>query len=213
MSAEFAISISIVPLLAAGLVTPGYIILYMLSRFTTGRPSFASSLAVSSAYYVGVWAVFDLGSVVDVAQRIRDLDIDHWAALTVVVAPLGIGVLAGVSIQRGWLYAALRKVGLEPVHGIPSAWDWKFMRATDQWITVHLKDGNSLVAHYRHDCFVSTDPDERDLYLSNVHSWQDGTLVENDRIEGLLLKGDSIDRIEFHENHSQTDEPPTLRQD
>lgn len=213
MSAEFAISISIVPLLAAGLVTPGYIIMYMLSRFTTGRPSFASSLAVSSAYYVGVWAVFDLGSVVDVAQRIRALDIDHWAALTVVVAPLGIGVLAGVSVQRGWLYDALRMVGLEPVHGIPSAWDWKFMRAKDQWITVHLKDGTPLVAHYRHDCFVSTDPDERDLYLSNVHLWQEGTLVENDRIEGLLLKGDCIDRIEFHENHSQADEPPDIETD
>ena len=138
MSAEFAISISIVPFLAAGLVTPGYIIMYVLSRFTTGRPSFASSLAVSSAYYVGVWAVFGLGSAVDVAQRIRAFR--HrplGVALTVVVAPLGIGVLTRVSLQRGWLYDALRKVGLEPVHGIPSAWDWKFMRAKDQW-SAHL---------------------------------------------------------------------------
>ena len=155
---------------------------------------------MSSAYYVAVWAAFDLGSVVEVATRIRDLDINLWAAVIVVIAPVFLGVLAGVSVQKGWLYAALRWIKLEPVHGIPSAWDWKFMRANAQWITVHLKDGTEVVAEYRYDCFVSTDPGERDLYLSNVHAWQeDGTLEEDDRIEGLLLKGDSIDRIEFHE--------------
>ena len=41
---------SIVPLLPAGLATPGYIILFMVSRFTAGRPLFASSLAVQPAF-------------------------------------------------------------------------------------------------------------------------------------------------------------------
>ena len=134
MGAEFAISISIVPLLAAGLITPGYIILYMLSRFTTGRPSFASSLAVSSAYYVGVWAVFDLGSVVEVAQRIRNLDINYWAALAVVIAPVGIGVLAGVSVQQGW-----------------SIWtvyvDWRWHAANYDTAVRHGFAGHDKVAH------------------------------------------------------------------
>ena len=79
------------------------------------------------------------------------------------------------------------------------------MRANHQWITVHLKDGSELLSEYKHDCFVSTDPNERDLYLSNVHKWCDGKLVEDERIDGLLLKGDSIDRIEFHEGRAKTD--------
>ena len=200
---QFAISISIVPLLAAGLVTPGYIILFMVSRFTTGRPSFASSLAASSAYYVVVWAVCDFGSAVDVAERVRDFDVNWQVAMIVVGGPAAIGVLAGLAVQKEWLYNVLRFVKLEPVHGIPSAWDWKFMRADQQWITVHLKDGTDILAVYRKDCFVSTDPNERDLYLSNVYTWgDDGRPVRDERVEGLLLKADSIDRIEFHEGRA-----------
>ena len=129
MNEQFAISISIVPLVAAALVTPGYVILFMLSRFTTGRPAFPASLAVSSVYYVVVWAFLGWGSAIDVAQRIRSLSID-WSAVGIVVAlPIAIGIIVGLGIQKEWLYWLLRKVRLEPVHGIPSAWDWKFMRA------------------------------------------------------------------------------------
>ena len=200
MNEQFALSISIVPLLAAGLVTPGYVILFMISRFTTGRPAFASSLAVSSTYYVVVWACFDLGSAVDVAQRVVDFHVNWQVAAIVVGAPAAIGVLTGVAVQNEWIYRLLRCIRLEPVHGIPSAWDWKFMRANSQWITVHLKDGTAILAEYEKDCFVSTDPNERDLYLSNVYTWgEDGEdPVRDTRIEGLLLKADSIDRIEFH---------------
>ena len=201
MNEQFAISISIVPLVAAALVTPGYVILFMLSRFTTGRPAFPASLAVSSVYYVVVWAFLGWGSALDVAQRIRSLSID-WSAVGIVVAlPIAIGIIVGLGIQKEWLYWLLRKVRLEPVHGIPSAWDWKFMRAEQQWITVHLKDNTEIVAEYNTDCFVSTDPNERDLYLSNVYEWVEGKEepVQDERIDGLLLKADSIDRIEFYE--------------
>lgn len=200
---QFAISISIVPLLAAGLVTPGYIILFMISKFTTGRPSFASSLAVSSAYYVTAWALFDFGSAVDVAMRLRDFDVSWQVAVIVVGAPLAIGVLAGQAVSKEWLYQALRFVKLEPVHGIPSAWDWKFIRANEQWITVHLKDGTNILARYCEDCFVSTDPNERDLYLSNVYRRdKGGSAVRDERVTGLLLTADSIHRIEFHEREA-----------
>ena len=215
MSEQFAVSISIVPLVTAALVTPGYVILFLISRFTTGRPAFPASLAVSSVYYVVVWAFLRWGSVIDVAERIRSLSIDWSAVLIVAVLPLSIGVIVGIGIQSEWLYRILRRFGLEPVHGIPSAWDWKFMRARSQWITVYLKDGEEendkkIVALYDADCFVSTDPKERDLYLSNVHQWSDGEtgekkLVQDERIEGLLLKAESIERIEFHEDRTGSD--------
>ena len=200
MSPDLALSLSIVPLLAAALVTPGYVILFMISRFTTGRPAFASSLAVSSVYYVAVWSILGWGSALDVATRLRNLEIGWPALLVVVVVPLVIGVFVGIGVQQGWIYRLLRRLNLEPVHGIPSAWDWKFMRAESRWITVHLKNGEIIVALYDENCFVSTDSTERDLYLSNVYTWEsenDAPVREN-RVDGLLLKGDSIDRIEFH---------------
>lgn len=147
-----------------------------------------------------VWSLCGWGSALDVAHRIRDMDISWWAAVVVVLVPVVIGIFVGHGIQKEWLYWLLRKVRLEPVHGIPSAWDWKFMRAQSQWITVHLKDGKEIVALYDSDCFTSTDPSERDLYLSNVCEYVEGQEepVPDERIKGLLLKADSIDRIDFH---------------
>ena len=48
-------------------------------------------------------------------------------------------------------------------------------------------------------CFVSTDPGERDLYLSNVLRWDRKAkmFVHDEKVDGLLLTPDSIVRIEF----------------
>ena len=99
-----AVTLSIVPLLAAALVTPGYVILFTISRFTTGRPAFASSLAVSSVYYVTVLALVDWGPTAEVAERVRDLRIGWGAFFFVVVAPLLIGVGIGKTVRQGWIY-------------------------------------------------------------------------------------------------------------
>ena len=192
------LSIPLVPLLAAVLVTPGYIILFMISRFTTGRCSFSVSIAVSSVYYVSMWALFHWGSVNDIAQRIRIIEVDWMTTVVVILIPAVIGIIIGLGVQKEWLYRLLRKIKLSPVHGIPSAWDWKFMESKRQWITVHLKEGKNIIAEYNKDCFVSTDPNERDMYLDNVYKWVDGKPEKDERVEGILLKGDSIEKIEFH---------------
>ncbi len=205
MDEQFAISVSIVPLLAAGLITPGYIFLFVFSRFTTGRPSFAPSIAVSSVYYVVVWAICDFGSVVDIGERVIYTDVNWLVLMIVVVFPVAIGVFAGHAFEKGWLYRSARHAKLNPVHGIPSAWDWKFMDPNDQRITVHLKDGTHILALWDKECFASTDPNERDLYLSNRYTRaENGAPVRDDRVKGLLLKADSIDRIEFHEDTDAT---------
>ena len=194
------LSIPLVPLIAAGLVTPGYIILFMISRFTTGRAAFTVSIGVSSVYYVVMWTACGWGSVDAVAQKIRTAEIGWEIALLIIVFPAVIGIVIGLGVQKEWLYSLLRKLRLEPVHGIPSAWDWKFMASRAQWITVYLNEGGEVLAKYDADCFVSTDPNERDLYISNVYRWVEGKSEpeKDERVEGLLLKGDSIDRIEFH---------------
>lgn len=193
------LSMPLIPLIAAGLVTPGYIILFMISRFTTGRPAFSVSIGVSSVYYVLMWASFQWGSVSDIAQRIRIMEIDWNTAVVIILIPTVIGVIIGLGIQKEWIYWFLRKIRLSPVHGIPSAWDWKFMESKRKWITVHLKEGKDVIcAEYNKDCFVSTDPNERDMYLDNVQRWVDGKLEKDERVEGILLKGDSIEKIEFH---------------
>lgn len=191
------------PLLTAGMITPGYIFLLVMSRFTTMRPDFVSSLALSGIYYALFWAFTGSSPLLSIWQGAGRFDISWLVAMIVVLAPAGGGLVLAVlfrlTVQRKFFYYVLQFVKLKPAYRIPSAWGWKFMQADQQWITVHLKDGRDIPALYGKNFFVSTDPNERDLYLSNVYTWGgDGCPVEDERVKGLLLKANSIDRIEFH---------------
>lgn len=200
---EIVFTIILIAVFLVVIITPGYTILFVVSRFTTGRPAYRSSIAVSSVYYVIVWVTLDLGNILNVGVQILDHEIRWQTAAVLVGGPIAIGLVAGLCSQKDLLYRLLRFVKTEPVHNVPSAWDWKFMRAEQQWITMKLNDGKTILALYDENCFVSTDPNERDLYLSNVYEWdEDGYPVKDERIGGLLLKADTIDRIEFHEGTS-----------
>ena len=115
-----------------------------------------------------------MGAIGEVAEEIQRLKLDWLAIVVVVFRPAAIGIIVGLGVQKEWLYNLLRKFRLDPVHGIPSAWDWKFMSLEAQWIMVYLKDKEDpIYALYDENCFVSTDVKERDLYLSNIYRWVD----------------------------------------
>lgn len=213
-SPTITLSLSLVPLIAAVLYAPGYIITFMVSRFTTGRPNFLGSLALSILYYIIAWTALGLSSDVDstnqMIQYVQDMDFRH-AVLYVVAGPIIAGLLFGVAIQKRWFYRlareglywlSMKKFYLNPVHGIPAAWDWIFGGTGTQWITVYLDDGSKIVALYDAKSFVSTDPNERDIYVHEINKWtdKDGKPVNISLIDGVLLTGNSIRKIVFHSN-------------
>ena len=196
-------------LTAAALIAPGYIITFVSSRFVTARPNFAASLALSSMYYALIYLLLGIfcnvktsNQIVDFAKGIGYIQV----FLVVVIGPIVLGAVAGHVIQKQWIYDFFRspkwpeKLQISPASGIPSAWDLKFLEATHQEIEVHLKDGSKIKAIFKDGCFVSTDPNERDIYLNNILEWKgkDGGNISAENTEGVLLTGDSIRRIVFY---------------
>ena len=203
-------NISLIPLIAAALIAPGYIVSFISSRFTIARPNFSAGLALSSVYYALVYLVLGLlcsiKSPKQITGYIEEISYIH-VFLIVVVGPIIVGTVAGYIIQREWIYKIIRWprwpnfLQLYPASGIPSAWDWKFLNAGNQRIIVYLKDKSEILAFYDAGCFVSTDPNERDIYLSNIQEWrngEDGEIIDTCDIEGILLTGDSIRKIVFY---------------
>lgn len=118
-----------------------------------------------------------------------------------VVSFLG-GVLASKVVHNPhrfpWKF--LEKTGLRPVHPIASAWDKTFGKSFEviPFILVTLKDGTKIGGLWDSQSTASSDPDERDLFLSTVYRVSDQgdwTAVENTL--GTLIKADEIQTIDF----------------
>lgn len=186
------------PYLTFVLLVPGMIILYLRSQFTTGRLGLSNALlsylSVSCVYYALVFPIANL-------PWIRELDYQDplgWIFL-VFLGPAVFGALLGVDIQRNYTRGFLRRAGLNTVHAVPSAWDWKFNKVQQlKWVVVTLKDGTQIGGFYGEDSFASSEPTERDIYLERSYRIDDEESCWSfESEEGILIVREEIKTIEF----------------
>ncbi|MCG2685143.1 MAG: DUF6338 family protein [Planctomycetales bacterium] len=121
-----------------------------------------------------------------------------WAVV-ILISPILLGLLIGCLHQRNLIRKALQRLGFNPLHVIPTSWDWKFSNIQQPvWVLVTLMDGSSVCGLFGSGSFASTDPQDRDLYIQEV--WRhnkDGRSLIVERTDGIIIRGDSIKHIEF----------------
>lgn len=178
------------PYLTVAFLVPGMIILSVRSQFTTGKLGLSSALlpylTVSCVYCALVFPIANL-------PWVRELDYQDplgWILL-VFIGPVVFGTLLGVDIQRDYTRRFLRRVGLNTVHAVPSAWGWKFNRMRElKWVVVTLKDGARIGGFFGEDSFASSEPTERDIYLERSYRIDDeGSDWSFESEEGILVLG------------------------
>ncbi len=113
------------------------------------------------------------------------------------VVPAFLGFLLGINVQKNLFRRVLQRCGLNPVHGIPTAWDWKFGDMPGQWVIVTLKDGTRFAGHCGKDSFTSSDPAERDIYIQRIYDIDDNDNWSPRGETGLLIAAGEIRTIEF----------------
>ena len=185
---------------AAALLAPGGLILLVRSVFVIDiRVSTSAMLwryLIASVIYYAVVSPFI--PFIPVAGH------SEWGPAVVgfvliVALPAALGLLLGVVSQKELIYKALRWMGLDPVHNIFTAWDWKFSNMGDEWVLVTLKDGTRIGGRCGRDSFISSNPDERDLYIEStdpVDGGGDRHSTSNER-RGVWIAGGEISTIEF----------------
>ena len=184
-------------------LVPGFIILFVRSQFVTGRrparsTTVLSYLIVSVIYYALAQLFIDL--VLAAPTHGKGWTLAGWFAL-IVVGPAILGLVAGFNIQYDLLRRGLQRFGLNPVHVVPTAWDWKFGGMTPQWVLVTLKDGTRFAGFCGPESFMSSDPAERDIYIERIHDVDDGNKWlprdVNGIFNGVLIAAGEIQTIEF----------------
>ena len=204
------------PYMVVGLLVPGLIVLFVRSQFLTGRWSsdssaFLSYLTVSVIYYalalpfVHFVLSFNEPGSSNALLAWFALSIDEpgslkvplaWFAL-IFIGPALLGLLLGANIQRNFFRRVLQRCGLDPIHVIPTAWDWKFGYMTEQWVLVTLKDGTRFAGFCGEESFMSSDPGERDIYIQWTYDIDENNNWSSRGENGVLIAAGEFQTIEF----------------
>lgn len=178
-------------------LVPGIVILFVRSHFVTTKimnwENAVSYAAVSLLYHALALPALDTF----MSDRRSDYGRLFVWFLYLAVVPALFGVALGVNVQKDLLRRALRRIGLNPIHAIPTAWDWKFSRMTGEWVLVTLRNGTRFAGYCGPDSFVSSDPDNRDLYIQWVYDIDDDSGWRPRGENGVLIAAGEISTIEF----------------
>jgi hypothetical protein len=183
-------------------IVPGLIILYVRSRFITGRPqshaeNLLSYLVLSTVYYA-ITTPFLQAS----------LSIRHpwilwaliWILLTI-VGPAILGLLLGAEAQKEWLTKIAARLHLSVVHVIPTAWDWRFSKiSSGTFLLVTLTSDERVAGYFGSVSFASSDTAERDLYIEEEYDIDsEGSWTSRSEKVGVFIPFKEIKYVEFWE--------------
>jgi hypothetical protein len=186
--------------LVIAFIVPGLIISYVRARFVNGRmdkPSDAVLTYLSLAVVYYGLALPLLYYIVDLPTGLlRNL---CWWAL-IAVGPAFFGLLLGIGTQRGWIRGLAHKLGLQPIHTVPVAWDWRFGACRGScFVLVTLANGDTVAGIFGTGSFASSDPAERDIYLEELWDIPDdgGAWTPRNNRQGILLPAKEIRHVQF----------------
>ncbi|TIN10399.1 DUF6338 family protein [Mesorhizobium sp.] len=187
-------------------IVPGYIFSSVRSQFVVGRTF------EGSGYFVRLLTIscvnFALYGWTIYLAIAHSADANVRAALwvfVILIAPAVTGAIAGICIKRDWIRKIYQRYGINPLHHIPSAWDFKFSTSPGEFVLVTLTDGSSVAGHWSSASFASTDMTERDIYIEKIYDQPDdqsASWIPTNK--SALVLATHIQMIEFFANSEVT---------
>jgi hypothetical protein len=182
--------------LGLALLGPGFLILFGRSRFHTGRmvgvaESIFEYLMMSSVYFSFAYPLFSLISMPGYLSLLSFL----------FISPLLLGLVIGVLTQRQTLRGFLNRIGLNPVHSSPTAWDFAFSnRKGFSWVVVSLASGKRYHGVFGPSSLASSDLSRRDIFLEDIRGENFEPIEKDGRKRGVWLNENEIASIEIVED-------------
>ena len=186
-------------------VVPGVIIVFVRSRFVKGNilpypAGFLTYLTVSIIYWL-----FLLTLILPMIDLILDYGkISHWFTpinnikeiICIILIPISIGFVSGWASRKEYVYRILKKLKLNPIHPTPTAWEDCFSDTDVQFVLIKLKNGNQFGGKLDTDCFISSDIENQDIYISQIYEIDEQNQW-NKQDRGVFISSGEISSIEF----------------
>lgn len=128
----------------------------------------------------------------------------------ILVVPAALGLVSGIVRQKQWpvrFFECIRLKTFEQ-HNIPTAWDRIFSQTDPCWVILTFKDGTKVYGWFGEGSYVSSDPDERDLFISHTvaQGEDDEGFAFVSGTKGVYVRSDDLRSIEFIEGPSANEE-------
>ncbi|MBW3243528.1 hypothetical protein KUV57_12720 [Epibacterium sp. DP7N7-1] len=175
-------------------VVPGLIAVFFRAQFLSGRiqkhtDAILTYVAVSLVYWATLTAC---------GYSPSDLTGKSVASLFfILVGPMIFGCLLGLNIRRDYIRNLLRRLNINTVHAVSTAWDWKFSRTEPRFVIVHMTNGKKFGGLFSGNSFASSDPSERDIFLEEVYSISASGVWKELHGREVLIRPSDISSIEF----------------
>jgi hypothetical protein len=155
-------------------------------------------------YAAWSWLVYLLGTAPFFTSHVvRSALAWGWIVLG---SPVAMGLVFARLSQRDVMRRMLQRLGFNPVHVIPTAWDYKFSQTPPLWVLVTMKDGSTVAGWFGSRSFASSEPRGRDLYIQEVYRPGDGDMWQPvPGTAGILVQGDQVKHVEFWSDDGSTD--------
>ncbi len=180
-------------------VVPGYIIGAVRALFLTGRrfikpeAQLFEALALSTVNLAVCYPL--VAALVGHSERATWLIDLAWLSVLVVI-PVMAGILLGTAARKGWAQTIMHRLGISPVHAMPTAWDWKFGLCEETWIIATLIDGTKFAGYCGAKSFMSSDPAERDIYIESAFELDEANRWHR-KGSGVYIAQGQVSTIEF----------------
>src|ERR1035437_34364 len=178
-------------------IVPGFVFLSLRNQFVAGQGKLGKEQLLSYLTISGV--NFALCGWIIYAAYKNNYGVPMKAAswmLVIIAIPALAGIISGVCNQRDYDRKFYHWLKLEPIHTVPSAWDYKFSKSPGEWVLVKLKDGTQFGGWWSGQSFASDDRTERDLLIEQVFEVPD-TGPWKATAKSLLIMAGEIQTIEF----------------
>lgn len=181
----------------ASVLAPGLIMLTIRASVQVGaKPDLKDRLlhyaALSSVYYAVAWPIFHWPGGVVLPSAL-------WTLLQYVISPTVLGLLLAYENNGHWLRGLASRLGLKPVHPVPTAWDFAFSGMRQgTFVLVTLSNNSQIAGLLGSASFASSSREERDLLVERV--WEidgRGAWRELSPARSILLCGKDIRHVEI----------------
>jgi hypothetical protein len=115
----------------------------------------------------------------------------------ILILPSLLGMLCGKATQKGWKISFFKwfKLDVFEHHPVPTAWDAVFNQVPACWAIVTLKNGHQIRGYLGHRSHISSDSENRDLYISHLLNPDQSGFVN--RTNGIYITAEEISTVEL----------------
>lgn len=190
-------------------LVPGYIMNSVVNKVIPRDARSATDTTLQYITFTLLYCLLFINLLSNMVESILYIDsFEIWVYLGIililVINPIVIGIITGLTYEFRIVEHLLIFVGLRPMSPYPSAWDYKFHCIKKySWLIITFINDTEMRAYFSGESSAGSTINELDIYVEKVYDFVDDDWILRKGTDGMWIPKSSILHIEYID----TDEP------